>query len=53
MQEYTLMSFNVRFQTPDDGEQQFMNRVGFLTDYLKEIQPDAVLVLGENEKSDV
>ena len=40
MQEYTLMSFNVRFQTPDDGEQQFMNRVGFLTDYLKEIQPD-------------
>ena len=40
MQEYTLMSFNVRMQTLVDLKQQFMNRVGFLTDYLKETAPD-------------
>lgn len=40
MQNYKVMSFNVRIQTEDDHEQQFNRRVDFLCDFLRETAPD-------------
>lgn len=42
MPKYRFMSFNVRTQTPVDGENQFNNRVGFLCGIINEYKPDII-----------
>ena len=42
MNQYRVISFNLRTQTESDQEQQFRNRVGFLCETLNRLQPDVI-----------
>ena len=42
MAEYTFMSCNIRFQNPNDGVQQFDNRVDFICETLLSLAPDVI-----------
>ena len=37
-----IVSFNLRFDTPDDGEQQFIHRLPYILDRIREEKPDII-----------
>ena len=42
MANYRIMCCNIRTQTPNDGDQQFFNRVDYLCDTLNSLAPDVI-----------